>query len=234
MPSGAQHYASYVDHFTPSGVSRHHHGAQVPAVGFTLVEILIALALITLLAVGITLAFDGSRSRADALFSNMVELGAGNIRLKNDIGCYVLTPAGLITSSAASTASCAGGVAPTNWNGPYVGQFASDGSGNVLLNKVAQGVTLKFNSGNDPGTGPFGATGTNYWVEASGVPKDVVKQALQECNGDTNLDGTLAAFAQVKCNGDSATGIFQVLYDQTRVTRSTPSVQYHTRRLVSN
>jgi prepilin-type N-terminal cleavage/methylation domain-containing protein len=185
--------------------------------GFTLVEILVALALITLLAVGITLAFDGSRSRAQALFSNMSELGAGNIRLKNDMGCYVSAPTGLTKPQDAGTNNYCGINTTTTWNGPYVGPFqiAADGT-SVEIDKIAQGVTLSFikdgTCAASATNNPYGANGTNYCVFAQNVPQDVVKQALQECTGQQQATGLVGQ----KCDGDITNGTFTVLYDQTR------------------
>jgi prepilin-type N-terminal cleavage/methylation domain-containing protein len=182
--------------------------------GFTLVEILIALALITLLAVGITLSFDGSRSRAQALLSNMSELAAANVRLKNDMGCYVSAPSGLLTPAAAVSNNYCNLASSTTWNGPYVGVFTSDAAGAATLDKVAAGVTVTFfKPAATAANNPYGSNGINYEVIASGVPADVVKQALQECNG-APTEGT--GFNQVKCDGDSTSQTFMVLFDTTR------------------
>jgi prepilin-type N-terminal cleavage/methylation domain-containing protein len=181
--------------------------------GFTLVEILIALALITLLAVGISLSFDGSRSRAEALISSMSELGAANVRLKNDMGCYVNHPIGLVTAAdAGSNNYCGISGTPTTWNGPYIGAFAGGTGGTVALNKVAQGVLIDFTSPTGLASGPYGTNGTNYAVTATAVPADIVTQALQECNGGPAATG----FLNAKCDGDAATGSFSLMYDQTR------------------
>jgi prepilin-type N-terminal cleavage/methylation domain-containing protein len=183
-----------------------------PQAGFTLIEILVALALITLLAVGISLAFDGSRSRAQALLSNMTELGAANVRLKNDTGCYVSVPGALVDPNlAASTANnyCSRSLANT-WNGPYVAPFATDAANNVKLDKVADGVTVGF--GQQAG-GAYGANGSQYYVIANSVPADVVKQAFTECNGQVNAGNKFTGY---KCDGDPTNGTFEILFDETR------------------
>ena len=190
--------------------------------GFTLIEILVALALITLLAVGISLSFDGSRSKAQALLNNMQELASANVRLKNDMGCYVTKPAGLLTAAGAgSNNGCGITGTPSSWNGPYIGVVALNGT-DVEMNKVAQGVTITFTSTTVPvlataANNPYvaGGSGTNYGVEADNVPADIVNQAVQECNGTSNLGNGLAGF---KCDGvvTGTTGSFFVLYDQTR------------------
>jgi len=52
-------------------------------------------------------------------------------------------------------------------------------------------------------------------VIASGVPNDIVTQALQECNGASTV-GT--NFSGAKCDGTlgTGTGTFSLMYDQTR------------------
>jgi prepilin-type N-terminal cleavage/methylation domain-containing protein len=183
-----------------------------PQAGFTLIEILVALALITLLAVGISLAFDGSRSRAQTLLSNMSELGAANVRLKNDTGCYVSVPAALVDPTLAASAAnnyCNRSLANT-WNGPYVAQFAADTANKVKLDKVADGVTVGF--GQQAG-GAYGTTGSQYFVIANSVPADVVKQAFTECNGQVNAGNKFVGY---KCDGDPTNGTFEVLFDETR------------------
>lgn len=199
---------------SPSSSRRLVRAAHTRQSGFTLIEILVALALITLLAVGISLSFDGSRSKAQALLNNMSELASANIRLKNDVGCYGKAPAALTsTSGFASYNLCGVTTAPATWNGPYVGVFAADASGAVQLPKVAPNVVITFNSATGDAANPYGASGTDYTVEASGLPSDIVTQALQECNGSTTAGG---GYANAKCEGDPTNGKFYLLYDQTR------------------
>jgi hypothetical protein len=82
------------------------------------------------------------------------------------------------------------------------------------MDKIAQGVTIQFTT-TIGGSNPFpGGQGTNYIVTASNVPVDVVKQALQECNGQDNPGNGFTGF---KCDGtETAPATFMLLYDQTR------------------
>lgn len=182
--------------------------------GFTLVEILVALALITLLAVGISLTFDGSRSRAQALLTTMTELSSANIRLKNDTGCYAAEPSLLFNRDRASvTASnfCGKNLIAT-WNGPYVAPFTLSGQ-SVNLDRVADGVVVDFARMTGVPGGAWGATGKKYVVSATNLPDDVVRQALMECNG---ADSDAADYTGRKCIGNAAAGTFSMLFDETR------------------
>jgi prepilin-type N-terminal cleavage/methylation domain-containing protein len=175
--------------------------------GFTLIEILIALALITLLAVAISAAFDGSRSRAQTLMSNMAELGTANIRLKNDTGCYVNKPAALFDNALTADVDtfCGRPIANT-WNGPYITKQTANAAGELVLDRVTDGVTVGYASA-------AGGIGTRYWVTAAGVPEDILRQALVECNGS---DDDTVDFDTNKCRADLAAGTFDVLFDETR------------------
>lgn len=181
--------------------------------GLTLVELLVVLAIITLLAVAIGAAYDPSRSRAQTLIQVMSELGNGNIRLKNDTGCYVNKPHALYSQDAAGDPSnnyCQRNFG-NNWVGPYVTRFPVNTDGNATLDKVSADVVIEFQR-------ELGGTGRRYFVRASNVPNDVIRQALQECNGRPNETAT---FDDSKCKatlgtGSSEVGTFDMLYDETR------------------
>jgi prepilin-type N-terminal cleavage/methylation domain-containing protein len=185
--------------------------------GFSLIELLVALALLTLLAVAIAGAFDGSRSRAQALLSMMSELGSAQARHKNDTGCYTNKPLALFdpaTGQAAANNVCAR--AQTNtWNGPYLTRFTADGSGSVVADKVAEGVLVSF------GVESAGV-GKRYFVHTINLPDDVARQTLQECNNAVIL-ATMqltTAFDKFKCRstgiGSGNLATIDMLYDETR------------------
>jgi len=183
-------------------------------VGFTLIEILVALALITLLAIGIGMTFDGTRSRAQTLVNTMSELAAANVRLKNDTGCYADVPALLFDSTLAATTNanfCKKSLSAT-WNGPYVAPFTLATGNLVDLDKVSDGVTLDFANVSAAG-GAWGTNGKKYVVSAAGVPEDIVTAALVECNG---IETSATDFAGRKCRGNPTGGTFDMLFDETR------------------
>lgn len=188
--------------------------------GFSLVELLIALVIMSVLIALISGAFDGSRSRAQALIQSMSELGNANTRFKMDTGCYATRPDALFdmeTGQDASSNMCNRDASNT-WNGPYTKPFPTDTTtGDMLAEKVGSGVVVSFD---DTGREAFGV---RYYVRATGVPADVVHQALQECNSTggeqmTEQEGE-DAFARFKCaheNLEDDIGDFLLLYDQTR------------------
>lgn len=186
--------------------------------GFSLIELLVGLALLTLLAVAISGAFDGSRSRAQALLSMMSELGSAQAREKNDTGCYLNKPLALFDATTGKDPAnnyCARSQANT-WNGPYVTRFTADNGGNVVADKVAEGVVVSFPAPE------AGGMGKRYFITATGVPEDIARQTLQECNNKVDL-ATMqvpAAFNTYKCRsvgiGNGPLAQIDMIYDETR------------------
>ncbi len=185
--------------------------------GFSLIELLVGLALLTILAVAISGAFDGSRSRAQSLLSMMSEMGAGNERMKNDTGCYA-TKASQLVDGTVSFNTCSK-VLTNTWNGPYVTRFNLDqaNTNGVAADNISDGVIVNFNSA---------TVGTNkvYFAQATNVPADIAKQFIGECNGVANISSVPATFAvgagATKCTSSTGlsgtTASVELMYDQTR------------------
>lgn len=185
--------------------------------GFSLIELLVGLALLTLLAVAISGAFDGSRSRAQSLLSMMSELGSAQARQKNDTGCYVNIPTALFnkTDGIAQANNYCNRAQTNTWNGPYVSRFTEDGSKNIKADKVAEGVVVSFGR-------ETGGIGKRYYIRATNVPADVARQFLQECNNGINESTMQAsgAFDTFKCRasglGTGETATVDMIFDETR------------------
>jgi prepilin-type N-terminal cleavage/methylation domain-containing protein len=182
--------------------------------GFTLIEILVALVIITLLVTAIASQVDLSHSRADTLIAQMTDLGNANQRLKTDTGCYVNMPEALYDYASAQTPAnnYCGVTFNSQWNGPYVTRFSTGTGGVAKIDKIAPGATMQFLTESDPN----GQGGTIYYVEADNLPADIAKQALQTCNGDNTTTDT---FATSKCEvtpGSGNNGVVKLLYDETR------------------
>jgi prepilin-type N-terminal cleavage/methylation domain-containing protein len=195
-------------------MKKYHNKGQA---GFTLIELLVGLAILTLLAVSVSGAFDGSRSRAQALVSAMSEVGNANIRFKADTGCYALHPE-MLTSDAtaadATTNTCNKNLT-TSWNGPYLSKVSLDTTNHVIkFDKISSGVGVSLP------VPEAGGIGKRYYVRAINLPNDVVKRALQECNNDPVESLAAVEFNTKKCRGlTTATdgdGEFHMVYDETK------------------
>jgi prepilin-type N-terminal cleavage/methylation domain-containing protein len=181
--------------------------------GFTLIEILVALAILALLAVLASSAFDGSRSKAQAMVGLGKQIGDANIMLKTDTGCYANTPKALFdaTEAAKTSANYCGRSFGNSWARPYLAQYPTTSTGEIMADKIGAEVV----AGLETVAGGIGATGKRYFVQFSNVPVDVIKQALLECNG---TDEAVTDFSQYRCKGTvtGTTGTFDMLYDTTR------------------
>lgn len=181
--------------------------------GFTLIEVLVALSILALLALLASNAFDGSRSKAQAMISLGKQIGDANIQLKTDTGCYVNKPKALFDHIAAQETSNNYCNRPfkNTWARPYMAQYTVDADGSVIADKIGAGVTVSLQR-------ERGGMGQRYFVRFVDVPKDVIKQGLVECN---NTDEHVGNFDNNRCRttGDLAgtePGVFEMLYDTTR------------------
>lgn len=186
--------------------------------GFTLIEILVALSILALLALLAASAFDGSRSKAQAMISLGKQVGDANIMLKTDTGCYVNKPVALFNATEAqkSANNYCGRTFKDTWARPYMAQYTVDSSGNLVADKIGAGVTVSFPTPESASSG--GRAGKLYFVRFGEVPKDVIKQALVECNNTADEAGD---FSKNRCRTtssltDDAPGDFDMLYDTTR------------------
>lgn len=183
--------------------------------GFTLIEILVALAILSVIALLASNAFDGSRSKAQAMIGLAKQVGDANIQLKTDTGCYVNKPRALFDGDFANDPAnnFCGRTFGTTWARPYLGQYTVNADGNLIVDKISSGVTVAISR---EGTG----TARRYFVRMGNVPVDIIKQALIECNNaqSTTDQGDLAVN---RCRTDAdltadAPGNFDMLFDVTR------------------
>lgn len=182
--------------------------------GFTLIEMLVALAILSMLALLASNAFDGSRSKAQVMIGLGKQVGDANIQLKTDTGCYVNLPKALFDPEAAQLPAnnYCGRTFKNMWARPYMGQYTVDATGNLIADKIGSGVTVSLLK-------EAGGLGQRYLVRFTDVPMDVVKQALIECNNDQG-QVTVGDISKNRCRAGSVTGdqptTFDMLYDVTR------------------
>lgn len=182
--------------------------------GFTLIEMLVAVAILSLLvAIGMT-AFDGSKSKAQALLGLSKQMSDANVMAKEDIGCFSANPVGLFDQTAANTSyPCKANPQLTRLYMPR--QTTANTNTEIRFTKIAEDVTLGFGKLN-------GGLGIRYYVLAKNVPMDVLKHALSECNGDPTVGASMVGTTNLntfRCVGSSLTGDkadFYVQYAETR------------------
>lgn len=185
--------------------------------GFTLIEIMVALAILTVLALLASSAFDSSRSKAQTMISLARQVGDANIQLKTDTGCFVNNPQALFEPAAAQV--------PANnwcnrtfgnaWARPYLAQYPVNEQGELVIDKISSGVTVNL-------AREIVGNGSNlrrrYLVNFNNVPTDILRQALVECNNTDETNGDLNN-DRCRVTGDVAgdvPGTFTMLYDTAR------------------
>lgn len=187
---------------------------QKSKAGFTLIEMLVALAILSLLAMLASSAFDGSRSKAQAMVNLARQVADANIQLKTDTGCYANVPKALFDPTAAqeTTNNYCGRVFGNTWARPYLAQYPVDVDGNLVADKIGAGVKVSL-------VREAGGMGQRYIVSFSDVPMDVIKQALIECNNTDEDGGDLSKDRCRALNYDKAgtgVGTFEMQYDTSR------------------
>lgn len=183
--------------------------------GFTLIEILVALAILAVIALLASNAFDGSRTKAQAMIGLAKQVGDANIQLKTDTGCYVNKPVALFDPDEAQKPAnnyCNREFKGT-WARPYLAQYTVNPNGELVVDKISAEVTVALKTLTDNGR-------KRYYVQMGNVPKDILKQALVECNGG-DFDGQKGDFTKNRCRTESDLttddpGTFDMLFDTTR------------------
>lgn len=199
--------------------------------GFTLLEMVIAISILSVIAAAVVLSYDGSKSRAQVLVSAMDEYGGAQQRLKADTSCYSKSLAALFNLSDASGAanSFCGADLSKQWNGPYAKPVAIDALAvkRLMLGQIAPELTLTINRVASTYVGSTVPT-YKWYITAEGVPSEIFSQAMLACNGVDDVATAAAATATTrKCVetdnvGAVAVGsagglrIISLMFDETR------------------
>lgn len=185
--------------------------------GFTLIEILVALSILSILALLASNAFDGARTKAQVMISLAKQVGDANIQLKIDTGCFVNNPLALFDQQAGTTAAnnFCGRAFGNTWSRPYLSQYPTDAAGALVVDRIAAGVTVTLPA--------FELSDgmRKYFVRFDNVPKDIIRQALIECNGTDERQGNFSRPQNDRCRttanlADEVPGNFDMLYSSTR------------------
>ena len=189
---------------------RSHTGARRQA-GFSIVEILVIIAVMALMASVYMMSTNTDSSKATALLSSMTTASDSLEHMKMDTGCYPTDPQALWTKSAATSSGMWCGVdATTLWDGPYIKPIPYDSTNEAMqAANVAPSVEITFTRE----TG--GSNGYYYYLHAENVPSGIVEDALLKCNGAKTVVST---FTDTKCRGSTSTsstasGTFDLLVE---------------------
>lgn len=166
--------------------------------GFTLLELVIVLALISMLAGLSILAYDGSRGKGIALYSKLTQYGDAFKRMRVDTQCYPKNSAALFDSSTAGESYC-GIDLQQNWKGPYTESTQVVGA-NVALQDFGPTAELVIpDRGVNADMTGSGASNRFQWgVVANNIPSDIVNVVMEECNNGFT-DDTKTEFKSGQC-----------------------------------
>lgn len=145
--------------------------------GFTLVELLIVLAILGLFAAKLVADYRGDKAKAQTMLTNMGSLSDATVRMKFDTGCYptnlsLLTDESLAANGANN--SCGKDLTAT-WSGPYLNKTPTNADGTIKADEITGEAYYSFERLNSGGK-------TYYSVKANGVNMEVVKEAMRICN----------------------------------------------------
>ncbi len=181
--------------------------------GFTLVELAVVIAILSLLGVGVYVFTDiGGRGKAVTLLNYMQQIGGALQRLRADTGCHTQRIPGLWTNAAngAGATFCGAAISDNSWRGPYLKPFSTDPtSGAGLLDGIVSGATVSI-------AREDGGIGQRYFLRATNVPNDIVIQVLQECNGSISSGATFDTNHCRAAAAGAASGSVDYLYDESR------------------
>jgi prepilin-type N-terminal cleavage/methylation domain-containing protein len=178
--------------------------------GFSLIELMIALAILTMMAVMIGKQFNTGKSKGQMLVTTMATIGEAMNAQKLHTGCHLRKMEYLYKKPTAAQNTvddnfCAADISPT-WSGPYVDRFtASDAGKSLTLPKLGSGVKvfIRDTSTDQAETGADGPLTDRvvYYLEAQEVPLDILKGALSACNsaGTKSAEAYNATFENGRC-----------------------------------
>lgn len=184
--------------------------------GFTLLEVMIVVALIGILIGGIAQMVKTDRTTATSMLTSMSGLSSAMQRAKANMGCYPKVPGALWDSTLPTATNMYCGLAGlVTWAGPYLEKQPVDSTGAQLQTpKYGDSSYITINRE----ATPAGGLGWYYYLRANNIQNAVISEALQVCNGKTDSSVT---FSTAKCRATPGTGgveigTFDVLVEESR------------------
>ena len=163
--------------------------SKIKQLGFTLMELTVALGLIVVISLSVVSISDTNRTRAELLHQKMGEVAGGLLRMKTDVACYPSKLMGMVNPTDGSDTFC-GQQSSSNWKGPYTavgttfGHTPSD-TGDMVFEQISPELTVYLDevilspntNGNDP------SNATKSWIlKTRGLTEELQTQFLNFCS----------------------------------------------------
>jgi prepilin-type N-terminal cleavage/methylation domain-containing protein len=187
--------------------------------GFTLIELIVVLAVIVALSTFVASKFTGDSSKAVKLFADMKTLSDSVQRAVVDLGGVPSKLSVLWNKADATSSNMYNGITATNsWSGPYIERQPTDSSNAITATSIADSTTIAIARE----AANLSTNGGNltwvYYLRASNVPNAVIIEAIKKCaNTDTVANAT---FVNGQCRATAGTtveyGTFDVKISDSR------------------
>lgn len=143
--------------------------------GFTLVEIVIAIAVVALLTVLVTVKGNSDDTRTTVLLSKMQEVSSGLLRMKSDVSCFPKTLEGLVTPQSENYC---GTLSAADWKGNYIAESTSVNrtAHTIDLETIVPGTEMVFEKS------IVGST-VRWMLFTKGLPADFAASIVKSCGG---------------------------------------------------
>lgn len=187
--------------------------------GFTLIEMMVAVALIGLLATLVSGSFSGDASKGAKLLADMTTIRDSVIRAKLDLGGVPKRLSVLWTRTDASAGNMFNGiVATTTWSGPYIERQSVDANNKITFPTIADAATVNIER-----EAASAANGGNlsfvYFLRAENIPRPIIAEFMKKCTGKDDTDANSVTFANGSCRtsvGSSEVGTVDIRITDSR------------------